>query len=364
MLLLTLFTFPCLSQTIGNWTFNNTLAGTGGTYNSVANADFSGSIPSKVFNGSGEYYGEDGWPAGAVNTGSYLQFSISPNTGYQLDLSSIVLRIRRSNTGSPAGSGPTAWSLRSSLDGFTTDIASNSLVHTYTNYTVPLGSAFLQVYSTVTFRLYGYNVSINSGGLSRLVLDNISIQGIGAVLPVHITGIQAIRSNANGINVKWQMSQVQEGTVFKVQRSTNGIDYTTINTYTEKEFKATYSYNYSDVNVPAVYSKLYYRVQGQTPDGRTFLSPIVRVSKETATQAVINHASIQGELLYTSLQTPETGCYTISVVAMNGAVLKLKRIELEAGVHGVTLPLPSLSRGTYLIRLTGNGIMTGKKIVW
>src|SRR5688500_6185945 len=89
VLLYALIVLPGLSQTIGDWTFTNTTAGTGGTYNTVSAADFSAGIPTKVFNSSSEYYGEDGWPAGALNANAYLQFSISPNTGYQLDLSSV-----------------------------------------------------------------------------------------------------------------------------------------------------------------------------------------------------------------------------------------------------------------------------------
>jgi hypothetical protein len=56
MLLHALIALPCLSQSIGNWAFTNTMVGTGGTYNTVSVANFSAGIPTKVFNASGEYY--------------------------------------------------------------------------------------------------------------------------------------------------------------------------------------------------------------------------------------------------------------------------------------------------------------------
>jgi hypothetical protein len=366
MLLLALIALPCLSQTIGNWTFTNTMVGTGGTHNTVSVANFSAAIPTKVFNSAGEYYGEDGWPTGAINTGAYVEFSISPNTGYQLDLSSISLRIRRSNTGTPQGSGPTSWSLRSSLDGFAADINSNSLVHTYNNYTVPLGSSFLNVYTTITFRLYGYNTTIASGGLSRVVLDEISIQGIGEVLPItlSLTGIQALRNNDKNIAVKWQANNVQEGSVFNVERSVNGTDFTTINRFTERESKSAGSYSYEDHQVPGNVQAVFYRIKINEPNGWTYFSWLVKVNNKTITQALIDYTTIQGPSLLTSLQIPEKGVYAISLISMNGAVLQQQSLNLEAGVHVVTLPLNGVAHGTHVIRLSNKTQLSSKKFVW
>ena len=364
VLLYSLIALPCLSQTIGNWVFNSSTAGTGGTYNTVSAADFSSSIPSKVYTGSNEYYGEGGWPAGAVDPNAYMQFSISPNTGYQLDLMSITLRMRRSTTGSPSGSGPTRWVLRSSLDGYATDITSNTITTSHVDYNISLGSTFLNRYTTITFRLYGYNVLINSGGLSRLVIDNISIQGIGEVLPVSLTGIQAFRHNSSDVTVKWQMNNVQEGTRFNIQRSTNGVDYTTLNNITENEYKTTNVYNYSDNHVPVGSQALYYRILGVLPSGKTFLSPVVKISNKTATQALIDYTAIQGQLLLTSLQTPEKGQYMLSIIGLNGAILQQRSISLEAGVNIVTLPLNALAHGAYVVRLTNNKLVDCRKFVW
>lgn len=364
ILLHSLIALPCLAQAIGNWTFTNSTAGTGGTYNTVSAADFSSAIPTRAFNGSSEYFGEGGWPTGAINTSTYLEFSITPNSGYQLDLSSVVIRFRRSNTGSPAGAGPTSWSLRSSVDGFAANIASNSLTHTHADYTVPLGSAFLSRYTTVTFRLYGYNVTISSGGLSRIVMDNVTINGVGIVLPVGLTGMRAFRNTTNDVSVKWQMNNVQQGTQFNIQRSTNGVEYTTLSSFTENEYKTTNAYNYLDNYVPVGLQPLYYRIQGALPSGTTFLSPVVKIADKAVTQALIDYTAIQGESLLTSVQTPEKGHYTLSIIALNGAILQQRSMELDAGVQVITLPLLALAHGTYIARLTNGRLVSTKKFVW
>jgi hypothetical protein len=364
IMLQTFIAFPCFSQTIGNWTFNNTLVGTGGTHNTVSTADFSGSVPARAFNGGTEYFGENGWPAGAINNNMYLQFSISPNAGYQLDLSNIVLTIRRSNTGSPAGSGPVSWSLRSSLDGYATDIAANSLTHTYNNYTVTLGSSFINLYSTVTFRLYGYNTAVPSDGTSRLVVNNISIDGLGTVLPLSLTGIQASHSDDKNISVKWQVNNVHEGSIFNVERSLNGSDFTMLNSFTEKETRSTGSYSFEDGKVPVNSPAVYYRIKIDEPTGWTYYSWLVKVNNKTAKQLLIDYTTITGQSLVTALQVPEKGRYTISVLAMNGAVLQHHSLDLEAGVQVRSFPLNALAHGTYVVRVSSNSLLSSKKFVW
>jgi len=364
LLLQVFLIFPCFSQTIGNWNFNNSTSGTGGTYNTVSIADFSATIPAKAYNGNTVYFGEGGWPSGTLDPNAYLEFTISPNTGYHLDLTSVVLSIRRSTTGTAAGSGPTAWSLRSSLDGYTSNLGSNSLTTGIQNFTVNLGSSFLIRAAPITFRLYGYNAVISSGGLNRLVIDNISIQGIGSTLPLTFTGVQALRNNDKTISLNWQMSNVREGNVFNVERSQNGTDFTTINRFTQTENQLTGSYQYLDNQAPDNAPAIYYRIKINEPSGWTYFSWLVKVNHNTAKQLQINYANCTGQLLLTSLQVPEKGSYRLSVVTMNGAMLVQQSLELDAGTHVITTPLQSLSHGTYIVRLVGKERQRSYKFVF
>jgi hypothetical protein len=364
LLLQAFIIIPCFSQAIGNWNFNGSTSGTGGTYNTVSIADFSAAIPTKAYNGGTVYFGEDGWPFGALNPSAYLEFTITPNTGYHIDLSSVVLTMRRSTTGTAAGSGPTSWSLRSSVDGYTSDLGSNSITTSIQNFTITLGSSFLMKTTAVTFRLYGYNANVTTGGLNRLVMDNVSINGIGSVLPLTFTGLQAFRNNDKMVSLKWQMSNVGEGNVFNVERSLNGTDFTTINQFTQTENQFTGSYQYDDNQVIGNTPAIYYRIKVNEPSGWTYFSWLVKVNNNTAKQLLINYANSTGQSLVTSLQVPEKGSYTLSVVTMNGAVLQHQSLELDAGAHVITTPLQSLAHGTYVVRLVGKEGLGSKQFVW
>ena len=107
-------------------------------------------------NGGTVYYGEGPWPTGGMDLNAYLEFSITPKPGNNLTISSLVMKIRRSTTGS-SGAGPNTWSLHSSLDAYATDIASGVLTLNSTPAkTVTLGVAYINLPAKITFRLYGY----------------------------------------------------------------------------------------------------------------------------------------------------------------------------------------------------------------
>jgi hypothetical protein len=91
------------SQTAASWTFNNTLNGTAGTNLTASPASLSVKTAGS-FNSGSEYFGEGGWPAGAIDTSVYLQFEVNPGAGFSLSLNSVTIALRRSTTGMAAGS--------------------------------------------------------------------------------------------------------------------------------------------------------------------------------------------------------------------------------------------------------------------
>lgn len=351
------------SQSIGSWTFNNTLAGTGATFNAVSAAGFGPGIPSVAFHDGAEYFGENGWPTGGLNTNSYLQFSISPNTGYELNLTDVTLRLRRSSTGTPAGSGPTQWSLRSSLDGYTNDIASGTLSHSLNNFNIAL-TGYLNIYTTVTFRLYGYDASIATGGLNRLVADYISIQGISSVLPMRLSSISAELNKEKSIDINWQMSNVAKGSRFHVQRSVNGVDFTTINNFAETEDKQSGSYSYADGDFATGEEHVFYRIKVSEPTGWTYYTPLVKVSTKTVQKTLFNYTSLQGQSLIASLQVPENATYTVMLIAANGMVIQKKSPVLRTGTNVLTFELSKLAHGTYSISVYNKQAAATKRFVY
>jgi hypothetical protein len=215
-----LMSFAIQGQVIGTWNFNGTISGTAGSFNTISAADFSSAVPTRAFNAGAEYYGHDGWPSGAIDINYYISFTLTPNSGYALNILSLNLRMRHSNTGSSGGSGPTRFTVRSSLDGFTGDLATGSITDAYINFVFAAGAAFNNLPTPVTFRVYGHNAVMYSGGNNRFVFDNITVDAIGIVLPVKLVSFHT-SAGTGKVLIKYHLTDVAAGTQIFIERSTD-----------------------------------------------------------------------------------------------------------------------------------------------
>ncbi len=363
LLFLVLFSFSTLclrSQSIGNWTFNGTLTGTPGLFNSASVADFSSGVPTHSFNGGSEYFGENGWPSGALNTGMYLQFTLAPSAGYQLDISTLVIRLRRSNTGSPAGSGPTAWALRSSLDGFATNIASGTNTHNYADYTITPGAAFTNLYTAVTFRLYGYNTSVSSGGNSRLVVDNLRVNGIGYLLPARL-GTPSCAVINQQARLSFTVYHTENNNQYIIERSADGIHFSAVKTIAETSSSAEKEYVYTD-DISGITSsnKMYYRIRMTGSNGVSVFSSVVAIIIKN-NEAVL-HTSTRNNQLFINGIFASPGVYHAIIYNFNGQVIARNTFEAIKGYQAFTFNINTPLPAGCIIHIAGNNGYTSAAV--
>ncbi len=118
---------------------------------------------------SANVFSTSGWNTGAtINPDEYNQFSVVANECFALDLNRIIFTHRISFTG-----GTPTWILRSSLDNFSSDIASGTAITTDKTDTINLPAAF-DLVNQVTFRIYITNMGL---GLSTWRNDNVTVIG-------------------------------------------------------------------------------------------------------------------------------------------------------------------------------------------
>ena len=350
------------AQTAASWGFNNTLAGSHGSDISVSAASLGSSIVSNAFNGSTEFYGQDGWPTGAVDPNAYLQFTVSPSSGYTLVLNNVAMTIRRSNTGSPSGAGPNNWTLRSSLDGYVADLATNSMTYNYATFTVSLPAAFQNLTGAVSFRLYGFNTTINSGGNSRFVYDNISIQGqaVSGLLAEQSITLGA-RPTTGAVNLHWQSLGISSGSVYTIQRSFDGTNFSAIDR--QQATDAT-SYQYDDISLPAS-GKVFYRVSAEQPGGVSVISSTSVVSLgQPATATAIRSVAASGSAIRTFLHLAEGGTYQLSVWSSDGRAVYRQVLSAQAGDQVADLAAGGYPHGVYVLSLSKDGVASSKQFMY
>lgn len=87
----------------------------------------------------------------------YFEFTLTPNAGFVLNLTSFVY------TGQASGTGPTTFTFRSSLDGYSVNIGTPSATGTAIDLSAP---SYQNLTGSITFRFYGYGASAGTGTFS------------------------------------------------------------------------------------------------------------------------------------------------------------------------------------------------------
>lgn len=93
-------------------------------------------------------YSASGWNSGALDANDYFVFTLTPNTGCEIDFTSFVYTGQVSSAGNPS-----TFAFRSSLDGFAADIGTPNAAGTTIALT---GAAYQNITGAITFRLYGW----------------------------------------------------------------------------------------------------------------------------------------------------------------------------------------------------------------
>jgi hypothetical protein len=108
----------------------------------------------------------------ATNGSAYFQFTLTPAAGYYVSLTGLKFG-SRSNSASPTG--PTAYSVRSSLDNFSSDIATGILVanNTWALNTPTVTTTLSGTGTPITFRIYGYNGTGTSNTTLNWRIDDL-----------------------------------------------------------------------------------------------------------------------------------------------------------------------------------------------
>jgi uncharacterized repeat protein (TIGR02543 family) len=152
--------------------------------------------------------------ANAVSGNDYVEFTITPNSGYQFSVSSIVVQWQRSATGN------TAIALRSSVDGFASNLdAVKSVVDNTSTQTFTFTFTQANTTSAVTYRLFSYaEATTGTGGPGDGTGNDIVVNG--TVTPTGYT----VTFDANG------------GTGTMANQTASSTTNLTLNTFTRAGF--------------------------------------------------------------------------------------------------------------------------------
>jgi hypothetical protein len=180
LLCVILFSAKAKSQ-LGVYAFNGSGGCPNGNVNVTtqpANAAFSSfTTINTLCSGAGTSFINNRWnTTNTIDLTEYSQFSITPNGGYVVTLTSLTFKHQTSAN----ATGGTVWVLRSSLDNYASDIATGTATTTLQTATATLPAATFTNIGGVTFRLYLLNANANNTDWGN---DDVSLFGTINQLP-------------------------------------------------------------------------------------------------------------------------------------------------------------------------------------
>ena len=124
-------------------------------------------------------YNAQGWSATALDVSDYFEFVLTPSAGYEIDFTSFVY------TGQASGTGPTSFAIRSSLDGYTSNVGTPTVGGT----TISLSAGTYQnITTSVTFRFYAWGGTGGTFSINSFTFNG-TVTSIGPQPEMNITGL-------------------------------------------------------------------------------------------------------------------------------------------------------------------------------
>jgi hypothetical protein len=339
------------------WGMNGTLSGAATSTNFLpTDASLTGahqhSLPAVLFYalGGGDFaFGTTYWQA-ATGVEKFLAFSFSVST-FEYDITSVSFRVRRS------GEGPQNVSLRSSLDGFTSDLSVTNLTSdgTFFNVTVPIALSNLK--DGLGFRLLPYNAGSYQG---VLYFDQIVINGTltSKILPVQLTYLKA-KLIEKSVFLSWETATELNSQEFVIERSQDLVRFLPIGIVAASgESAASVQYSFHDMSPLSGVN--YYRLRMIDQDRKYTLSntvdAIIRPEKP-AFSVSPNPANANLIRIKTDLAEPSEFILT-NVVGQN---IPIFYTNMDGNYINL-FPNHTLSSGIYVLSLKLDGIWEQQKV--
>jgi hypothetical protein len=184
----------------------------------------------------------------------------------------------------------------------------------------------------------------------RFVETNLLI-----TLPAGLLNFSGYKSGSKNV-LKWNTSNELNNLGFEVQRSSDGVNYSSIgfvNTLAPGGNSSTeLSYTFEDNN-PVVSKKNFYRLNQKDIDGRSKMSNVVLINGDKPTTIGIggifpNPASSTVNVI---IDAPRRDDVTVVLMDVLGKTIKQKVVNVEIGSNTVPVEISGLASGSYLVKV-------------
>jgi len=184
---------------------------------------------------------------------------------------------------------------------------------------------------------------------------------MAAALPVKFESFDATLQG-DKVLVAWVTAQEQNASHFDVQRSTDGVNFTTIGTVQAKgNSSSRTSYSFTDNDVPNGVS--YYRLIQMDLDNKGLYTKAIPIRNESRSKAFSVWPNPVADKLNITLTQSQPEKLQVRVLDMNGRTMQQTAFNTVRGVNQLSINLGGLPRGVYNVYVTGGETSLSQRII-
>ncbi len=157
----------------------------------------------------------------------------------------------------------------------------------------------------------------------------------------------------DGVEISWTTDSISERTLYEIERSTNGINFTTIGRLASSFTKNT-SYSYFD-NDPPDANNVYYRLRqcNSSNECNYSLLKSIKINRQKALKV---YPVMPGNNIRVTYDASNASDVLMLVYNTYGKDVHRENREITQGINDFTMTIENLPRGYYVLKMVGGGI--------
>lgn len=180
-----------------------------------------------------------------------------------------------------------------------------------------------------------------------------SVGQVGSPLPVTFTNIAATLINRT-VTITWKTQNEQSINHYEVEKSANGISFSSINTVIAQN---TFAGSYSCIDVQPFIGSNYYRIKSIDKNGELKYTAIIKVNTDSKgkNEMTIYPNPVKNKMLNLQLSGVDTDEYNVKIINNGGQQVFTQNLGIVSGNKTITLSLPqNITAGMYRVVVKGN----------
>ena len=169
---------------------------------------------------------------------------------------------------------------------------------------------------------------------------------------IRLSTFNASKQN-NEVKLNWKVACRVSYARFEVQRSTDGANFSTINSFQADYLRCQQPFDYTD---PTVIGQVFYRIKVGDIDGRFSTEKIVKVTgKEIADTEIKIVSPVTGNFLQLTVAATSNEKIELQMLNMSGNTLQTLSINPGKGVNRMEIPFTNFHAGMYILSYQTSG---------